>query len=126
MILEIYYGTDSKFKNVTETAKHKLLENGQIIIPKEDAARSSIFGDPAVGSEKHIRVKTADGVKTYDYTTDIVIDVSEAIKYKDMRDRWQSEFLRTIDPVTQLNQLHKELVITGGNIKDEYPEQLLI
>lgn len=67
--LAIYYGTDSKYIDITDICHNLLCINGLLRIPAGDMERNKLFTDPCFGVTKHIRI----GEIKYSYKEDICI-----------------------------------------------------
>ncbi|CAH6419024.1 Hypothetical protein HVR_LOCUS212 [uncultured virus] len=121
----VKYGVTESYIDVTAIAMTKCVRDNMLIIPASDYGRAEIFGDPAFGKLKHI-VVTKDGKETFYFDNEFIyISVFPGEPVIDTTDKryW---FDRTItDPVAKLSMIHSFLRFTGGNIKDEYPEQLM-
>lgn len=132
MSLQIFYGIENKYRNITSHAFKKLsttpefIINKQLIIPKSDSARATIFGDPLIGTLKHILV-IKNGVSTiYDHLTDIVIDISDIDYLSYLSTKIDKDSLHSIiDPKAKLGFIHSNLLFDHGDITHEYPEQVM-
>lgn len=132
MSLQIFYGVENNYQDVTQHALHRLskthefINNKQLIIPKTDTARAAIFGDPIVGIVKHILVVKNDQKKVYHHSDDCVIDVSDinGIDYSSNK-QIKDHLLSVTDPAHKLQFIHDNIFFNHGNIMHEYPEQLM-
>lgn len=120
--MNISYGYGDKYIDVTDITFSQCYINGLINIPKDDVNRATIFGDPCYGIKKNIKI-VVDGKETiYDDTVDIILEtpqkgsVSKTRKYLD---------LGNLAPIDKLRLIHSNVKFVGGNIRDEYPEQLM-
>jgi len=121
--MNIFYGYDKNYVDVTDIAMNQCYSNGTIYIPKHDNARANILGDPFFGNKKSIKV-IIDGKETiYDENVDISLEVSDYTpkpitrKYLD---------LTKLSPTDKLDLIHSNIKFFGGNIKEEYPEQMMV
>lgn len=104
--MKIYYGIPQKYIDVTSKSLSLYDVNTQcIIINKNDLYRAYIFGDPLPGILKHIIVELNGIYTLYDSETNISIPY-DINKYK-------------------LEQIHQKLIFTGGDINEEYEEQIM-
>ena len=69
--VNILYGTDGHYLDVTRICHEKLKINNMIRVPAGDVQRNNLFGDPLVGTVKHIRI---GGVK-YHHDEDVIVNV---------------------------------------------------
>ena len=126
MPLTIYYGIATNYRDVTKITRSRLVRHGHIIIPKGDKIRAKIFGDHLPGTQKHIRVIIDDVATEYKEGQVVKIPLNEVILYGKQRAFWRAKNLRDLEPVKQLQWLHQHLVMIGGSLSREYPEQLII
>lgn len=112
MAIQVLYGANEKYIDVTEMVKKYCIKNSHIEITDSDIARSNIFSDPNYGVVKNI----------------IIIDNNiKTIYPDDVKISYHVPFIDSIyeSPENKLNKLHNLLKFTGGSLNDEYPEQLL-
>lgn len=86
-----------------------------MIIPASDMKRSDLFGDFLPGVLKHIIVKI-NGVETI-YTFEVSIRI--LLTPKDLQKNYMG------NPHVKLFEIHQKYKFIGGNIADEYLEQLM-
>lgn len=116
---KILYGVPGKYKNVTALALAKCVSHVKILtVPLGDANRSALFGDHLYGTLKHI-VVVADGQeRTFQHGDRLVLDVSCVVDAVDPVDM--------SNPIDRLESIHTSLHFEGGDVRDEYPEQLMV
>jgi len=127
--MKFYYGIENQYVDITTKVLDNCLVNQTIAIPRGDVTRALIFGDPLPGILKHIKVinKINDEINTliYDATQPIIIDYPYEYKKLSRQEWWDQEGCFITDKQQQLDNLHNYLKIEYGNIKEEYPEQLM-
>lgn len=123
----IEYGIENNYSDVTNLALNYHVHDTLLSLPAGDCNRAAIFGDPIMGILKHIRI-TKNG-KSFIYPDDqfIHLDVSnvDISKYQTIGNS-RSWYDHSINNATaKLELIHKNVKFIGGNIRDEYPEQLM-
>ena len=108
--MDIYYGLEGDYRLLNEVILEK--EGSSFFIPKDEHQRSLLFGDHALGKKKDIILSFDDSLCVVNH--DIKIN---KIEYKINKS--------LTNPIEIIEDIHKNICILGGNIKDEYPEQLL-
>ena len=63
----IKYGVKDNYKDVTQTAIRRCINKKILYIPSGDHNRAKIFGDPVVGTLKHIHIERKESEHTYLY-----------------------------------------------------------
>lgn len=121
--MEIYYGIDNKYVNVTYICYKKLVSNGILKIPIGDVERSNIFGDPFYGILKHIKIED----QIYLHDQEIILDCPVLNEELDvLRKNWWNTIGKYLSsPEEKLARLHEHICLDFGSIRDEYPEQLM-
>ena len=122
--MEIYFGVEDKYINVTYICHKKLVSNHILRIPATDTKRCEYFGDPIYGTLKHIKI---NGV-IYPHDQEIVLKCPEMTddqlsRYR--KDWWNSTGKFIDSPQEKLARLHEHLCLDFGSLRDEYPEQLM-
>lgn len=121
----IYYGVKDRYLNITRIVTHVLgCEDGIAIIPYGDHTRCRIFGDPAYGVVKHIKV--VDG------STETHYEAHQALRFTLDTSKTIIN-LAVFEPEQILSELHqrikldckKDLYFGKASMKDEYPEQIM-
>lgn len=110
----IKYGVPGHYVDITnQVAKLCLRIDGFSHIPETDEQRCRLFGDPIWGTVKHILVND-----------EIIPEGCKA--YPDKKAYKVSQGLTNYigDPHLKLQEIHNNLKFTG-NLKDEYPEQIM-
>jgi FkbM family methyltransferase len=116
MELQIEYGIENKYHNVTELAQSKCVSGNHLYIPSGDMNRAHLFGDPFPGILKHIRI---NGTEIYPHNVDI---------QRPVKSNPQISYRQPISPddaKRKLAKIHQHHKLTGGSFLAEYPEQLL-
>jgi FkbM family methyltransferase len=122
--MEVYYGVEGKYSNITNTVLEKCLINDILTIPKTDLARSIIFGDPLQGILKHIKI--GDSIYSHEDLICINYITGEAIDVSIVRKKWWNEKGKFIlDDEIRLRNLHNLIKLSFGSFQDEFPEQLM-
>lgn len=116
---KILYGVAGKYKNITRHVLSTCVSDKVLSIPADDDVRASMFGDHLYKTLKHVLVVTRDGVAT-------LIPHTDAAQY-DVNDL----DITGIEPYSGnaydvLERIHDTLAFEGGNVRDEYPEQLMV
>lgn len=127
--LQILYGVLDNYQDVTQLVFESCKVDDQITIPITDGARAQIFGDPVYGTLKHIKVITSQGSKIYAHDQVCQLDVNnlsvEIKSYADQLQEIKIAMSEIANPEQKLAFLHSRLNFTGGNIRDEYAEQVM-
>lgn len=132
MSLQIYYGIENNYKDVTSHAFKRLhitpdfINHKQLIIPKTDTARAAIFGDPLVNILKHILI-VKNGVSTiYNANDEINIDISDIDYSSYLSNKIDRTKLQSfVNPEEKLRYIHQHIFMENINFMHEYPEQVL-
>jgi len=111
--MEIFYGIENYYVNVTSICLSKLNHNNIITIPAGAQTRTIYFTDYFVGMHKYVRIFHDNKFVTYDENCTIKIDLLH----------------NTITTITnkeidnKVSSLHSKLRIHYGHFGDELPEQ---
>jgi FkbM family methyltransferase len=133
MNLKILYGVENNYTDVTSKFfsyalnLQKQIKTNEISIPKGDWSRAEIFGDPVQGKVKNIIVKYDNIITiTVGHDAEIKIDISNA-KLDELDLTNKKEWYKTegLSVNNKLELIHSNLLFSFGDIKREYPEQLL-
>jgi FkbM family methyltransferase len=118
--MEILYG-NKKYFDVTNICLYNLVKDGILTIPLGDHERAKYFGDPFQNIKKHVIVNYQND--TCFYKEDVIctydLSNSELIKIP------KYQILNKIDNNFKLMAIHNNLTMVGGNMLDEFPEQLM-
>lgn len=111
--MNIYYGIQNNFNDVTNICVEKLKLGNLIIIPSDDHCRASYFSDHFFGIHKIIFIKMDDNITEYDENLEILINI------------WTGEIttfdMRQIN--NKLQNIHDNLILRHGSLYEELPEQ---
>jgi len=127
------YGIYNNYTDVTAIVANLADDNKTVRIPKGDVERSQLFGDPLLGVLKHIRVTLNGSTRIYADDESFILNL-ETVDIASIISSTPNMFpvvqikeqLKDVaDPVQKLELIHTTLKFAGGNIRDEYPEQLL-
>jgi FkbM family methyltransferase len=121
--MNILYGYDDKYVDITDKVLEECIIDDEILIPKNDNNRADIFGDPFYGIKKNIKI-IIDGIETI-YNDDVEINIKTTSKATNKVSRKFLE-LEVLSPEKKLEVIHNNLKFIGGDIRDEYPEQLMV
>lgn len=135
-MLKIFYGYNQNLVDITNICYNKLLINDYIIIPSDDIIRANIFRDHIPGILKYIYIEDNNNnilrIDNYKiikiYKEENNLKNIEIISINDEKNRkiWWEETGKFIEnDIERLNELHKRIKFNFGNIKDEYPEQVM-
>lgn len=103
--MQVLYGIEGNYIDVTDICREKLIFNNTLKIPASDHDRSYFFGDPLVNILKHIKI----GNRIYTHHEEIVLDSSHIhVNYQE-----------------KLKLLHSKINLDFGSMTEEYPEQLM-
>jgi len=123
--IKIFFGIENKYIDVTYICYKKLVKDNILIIPKNDVERAKIFGDPIFGILKHIKIND----KIYTENEEVNISLPETKENIDLsltrKNWWNTEGKNIHSPEERLAKLHGFISLNHGNMRDEYPEQLL-
>lgn len=104
----ILYGIPNKYIDITELASRVCeRRNSFLIIPDSDQARIELFGDPCYGHVKHIKVND----EIFESSKECHVSIPKPENYIG-------------NPHKKLQKIHEKLRF-NGNLKDEYPEQIM-
>lgn len=119
--MKVYYGANNQYVDVTYICQKKLVQNGRLSIPKTDPERAKIFGDPLWGVLKNIKIEETI------YGPNDEIDIPfDSLPLENFRKNWWNETGKFLDsPQEKLARLHEHICLNHGNMRDEYPEQLM-
>lgn len=131
--LQILYGILHHYHDVTAMALERCLHENRIILPTTDVARAEILGDPLFGTLKHLRVETENGITVYASGQACVIDLMSPLNTPEGRQSFLQNLVvvfpphwkTIVNPVQRLFALHSTLQFVGGNIRDEFEEQVM-
>ena len=73
--MEIFYGFENNYINVTSICISKLYHNNIIDIPAGDVTRNIVFGDPCSGIRKKVRIYYDNTFVTYDELYNVKINL---------------------------------------------------
>lgn len=118
--MKILYGVDNHYIDVTYLAFKHFSHNGILHIPKNDNEKAAIFSDPIFGTLKHIKIME-DETKSKIYPEEVIIQVDHI----PIRNKFKYSGSYN-SPQEKLIYGHRNLSFLYGNIKNEYPEQLLV
>jgi len=119
--MKIFYGIENNYTDVTYIAKIKLLKNGILKIPQNDVTRAQIFGDPLFGILKHIKIED----KIYTHEEEVILEM-QSEDLSQVRKIWWTETGKHIkDHTERLKALHQYIALNYGQMRDEFPEQLM-
>jgi hypothetical protein len=134
-MIQIFYGIEDKYRDVTYESYKFMNKENKIYIPKGDLARGAIYGDFIYGVLKHVKIIIDDEViilkDTDEYEIDLTInnriEEMEKQKKKNYQDEKKMWFNPNItDPLEKVKHIHQYLKFTGGHIFDEVPEQRMV
>lgn len=126
MSIRVLYGAGNKYIDITDTAMNRCWNNGNLIIPADDAIRAGVFGDPLFGIVKNIKVVIDHKSTTYNNDTEINVFVGGqkgSDRHPSMRVKTANVYF--LSDSAKLEYIHGNIVFTGGSVRDEYPEQYL-
>lgn len=129
--MEIYYGFEKNYGDITDIVYSKCLFQNYIIIPKDDNVRSQIFGDPCYGIRKHIKIIEGNNVKIYEHDEEVrleihVIQMKKTISPSERKKWWNEKGNKIEDTNLRLIELQRRLILNHGTFVDELPEQLML
>jgi FkbM family methyltransferase len=110
--IQVLYGINNSYSDITDLVRELCIHNGLLEIPAGNGACDELFGDPLPNVLKHIKL-TYQGVTTI-FTADQPIILNEAETGGDT------------PPEDRLDAIHKRLKFKGGDIRDTYPNQLMV
>lgn len=122
--LQILYGVLHHYRDVTDLALATCQQGDMLVLPVTDAERAHIFGDPLVGTLKHLRVETTQGIAIYASGQVATIDL-DSLDRPPVVPEWKAIFSSLTNPIQKLNLLHSKLNFVGGNIREEFEEQVM-
>lgn len=111
--MRILYGSQDKYKDITEICYKKFQYKNQICIPDDDNNRAQLFGDPIWGTLKKIRIEHNNIIKEYDDKQTIFINTLNNV----------ITILDRTSIIQKLYQLQRSLKIKYGTFYEELPEQ---
>ena len=127
--MEILYGIEGNYKNITDTVKNIVLTNKNFTIPSNDVERSILFGDHIFGTLKHLKI---NGKQYNNESIYLILDktgeleIGQDLNISEKRVNWWNNVGKFLSsPNDRVNGLHKYISLNFGNIKEEFPEQLM-
>jgi len=117
--MNITYGIEDSYINITETAKSRHMKLSVIYIPPDDNVRAKLFADPIFGTVKSIFVNG----ERYDDKTPIFIDTISNMVYTVSIPDHVMEIYPQEALAAKLTAMHKKLRLVHGSFHDEFPEQ---
>ena len=124
----VQYGVTGNYTDVTNIALSMLAVDGVLVLPGSDCGRAEYFGDPIPYVVKHVCITSGGKQHIYPANESVTFDVShlpkEMFELKPTVRTWYNH--NTGSPGERLETIHRNLKFIGGNIRDEYPEQLMV
>jgi len=115
--MQILYGTGSEnYKDITLKCLYDFMQNGYIVIPPNDEYRATVFGDPCFGTIKNILVKGSEEDAKIVGPQETVI-----IRHPNLA----RTLFQNIPIQNKLAILHNLIILAGGSLQDELPEQTM-
>lgn len=110
--MNIYYGVNSNFLNVTHICVEKLMINDNIIIPCNDIDRYNYFGDHILGVLKYIKIVDKNNFVSYFYENEeINVNLNSDLS------------LRDSIKIINIDQYYNNIYDYDRNIPQEYLEK---
>ncbi len=127
--MKFLYGKDDVFVDITKNVFENCLYGNIIYIPGDDIIRAKKLGDPLFGVVKIIKIIFDNNVsKIYESNVSIMLQLNMIelnFNNLDRKEWWNNIGKNITNSDEKLNELHKYLIINHGDIKGEYPEQLM-
>ncbi len=127
--MKFLYGKDNLFIDITKKVFETCLYGNIICIPGDDNARAKKFGDHLFGVVKIIKIIFDNNVsKIYEPHVSIILQLNMNelnFNYLDRKEWWNNIGKNITNSDEKLNELHKYLIMNHGDIKEEYPEQMM-
>jgi FkbM family methyltransferase len=101
------YGIKGNYKDITNEVLTKCVYGNLIFIPDTDGERGKLFGDPIVGTLKHILVDKDGHGRIYSANQIVCLNYSREV-------------------ADELTRFHQSLKFKHGRINDEYMEQIMV
>lgn len=125
-MIEIFYGIENNYKDITDFVLKNLVKDNVIIIPKNERSRSKLFGDPIPYFLKHIvfyenknkYILTSNECFHYCLKQNKVLDIPYNISRKIIKDQ-------SIDNELKLQKIHSTVKFLYNSMNGEIPEQKL-
>lgn len=109
--MRIYYGTTTKYIDITQICFQKCIRENKLVIPHSDHIRAQLFSDPAYGFHKEIFIQESDGnILRYGEHIEITIDMTGGLATR--------LFVRP-----ELLRIHEKIYMKHGEMMEEVPEQ---
>jgi FkbM family methyltransferase len=118
--MNIYYGISGNTFDVTDICYNLLKYNNVIIIPSGDIYRYLYFKDPCPGILKTVFIKNNQDNTMIEY------DETHTIKINIINNTVESIQKKYIDVDLKLGDIHSNLEILYGSLKEELPEQKMV
>ena len=115
--MNIYYGIDQQYKDVTDICISKLNINNNIVIPSGDFERAKIFGDHLLGQKKNIKIIFSDKELIYDEKYILRICLNNMMLHT-----INTEIINN-EVNNKIQNIHNKLRIKYGTFNDELHEQ---
>lgn len=114
--MQIYYGTESTKKDVTDICLTKLTKDNIVRIPSGDNNRAKHFGDPVYGTVKKIFIVLTDQETVYEHYYYIKINTLDN----------NIEVVNDQEIDKKLAGIQSRLKLKYGSFHDELPEQKMV
>jgi hypothetical protein len=115
--MQIIYGYGEQkenYKDITLQCLQGFMHNGILYIPANDDYRATQFGDPVFGKPKNIVIEDNGVTKTFTAEQEVYhIPLNIAVH------------LSLLSPNEKLAILHNKIILAGGFLEDELPEQTM-
>jgi hypothetical protein len=119
----IKYGVQNNYLDVTNVALRICVSNKILRIPPAEHSRVVIFGDPVFGTLKHICIEINNIKFLYMHGEPITVDLSGLYTLKSLLNEYDT--MSFGDGVLKVQNMHTKLQFSGGNISEEFPEQVM-
>jgi FkbM family methyltransferase len=112
--MKIYYGIDSKLRDITDVVLAKTPGHPVFTIPASDLSRANIFGDHLPGVLKKVVIVNENGERI-DYTNEYIIKIDATTR--------EVSTINNRDIEQKLQNIQSTLVLYHGSFSEELSEQ---
>jgi FkbM family methyltransferase len=123
--MQILYGAQTTYVDVTYLAFLSFWQGGYLIFPASDDERATGLGDPLPRIVKTIKVRYEEVEFIYEAGQRARIKCP-LMSFASRRTLWETEGSKLSAPEERLSWIHRHSRLPFGSMTDEYPEQLMV
>ena len=126
--LEIKYGVEGNYRDITKWVIRYCIIRNKICISKDDNLRAYVFGDHIPGVLKHIIfIDNVNGIeRRYNHNEDIEYELNFRIDVDSEKELKWEVLSGMHDIETKIKHIHNNINMIGGSLRDELNEQYMV